>query len=99
MRLGSPFALNVGDRCSRSQRDTGIPRCPTNGVPPFGHSTPLWVFIDPDLLQYDEARAAAGTSNDNFGVGPNNTVVGVLAPASTSQDLREPRTSEPTHWV
>ena len=23
------------------------------GVPPFGHSTQLRVFVDPDLLQYD----------------------------------------------
>ena len=99
MLLGSPFVLKVGGRTSRAQRDIGVPPCPTTGVPAFGHSTPLWVFIDPDLLHYDEARAAAGTSNDNFGIGPNNTVVGVLAPASTSQDLREPRTSEPTHWV
>jgi len=82
---------------SEAQRDIGIPPCPTTGVPPFRHQTQLRLFVDPDLLQYDEAPA--GTWNDNFGSGPNNTVVGVLAPASTSQDLREPRTSEPTHWV
>jgi prolyl-tRNA editing enzyme YbaK/EbsC (Cys-tRNA(Pro) deacylase) len=27
----------------------------------------LRVFIDPDLLQYDEVWASAGTWNDNFG--------------------------------
>ena len=27
----------------------------------------LHVFVDPDLLQYDEAWAAAGTWNDHFG--------------------------------
>jgi len=32
-------------------------------VPPFGHSTQLRVFVDPDLLQYDEVWAAAGTWN------------------------------------
>ena len=37
------------------------------GVPPFGHSTQLRVFVDPDLLQYDEMWAAAGTWTDNFG--------------------------------
>ena len=74
MRLGSPFALNVGDRCSRSQRDTGIPRCPTNGVPPFGHSTQLRIFIDPDLLQFDEVWAAAGTWHDVFGIEPHKLV-------------------------
>ena len=38
-----------------------------SGVPPFGHRTQLRVFIDPDLLQYDEVWAAAGTWNDVFG--------------------------------
>ena len=74
MRLGSPFALNVGDRSSRAQRDTGIPPCAINGVPRFGHSTQLRIFIDPDLLQYDEAWAAAGTWNDVFGASPADIV-------------------------
>ncbi|MFM9137697.1 MAG: hypothetical protein ACKOQZ_06120, partial [Actinomycetota bacterium] len=39
-------------------------------VPPFGHTTQLRVFVDPDLLQYDEVWAAAGTWNDNFGAAP-----------------------------
>ncbi len=39
-------------------------------MPPFGHSTQLRVFVDPDLLQYDEVWAAAGTWNDNFGAAP-----------------------------
>ena len=33
----------------------------------FGRSTQLRVFVDPDLLTYDEVWAAAGTWNDNFG--------------------------------
>ena len=36
-------------------------------MPPFGHSTQLRVFVDTDLLQYDEVWAAAGTWNDHFG--------------------------------
>lgn len=40
------------------------------GVPPFGHSTQLRVFVDPDLLLYDIVWAAAGTWNDNFGAAP-----------------------------
>jgi prolyl-tRNA editing enzyme YbaK/EbsC (Cys-tRNA(Pro) deacylase) len=32
------------------------------------------VFVDPDLLQYDEVRAAAGTSNDVFGIEPRRLV-------------------------
>ena len=47
---------------------------PIGGVPPFGHSTQLRVFVDPDLLQYDEVWAAAGTWNDNFGASPADIV-------------------------
>ena len=44
------------------------------GVPPFGHSTQLHVFVDLDLLQYDEVWAAAGRWNDNFGAVPADIV-------------------------
>ena len=47
---------------------------PIGGVPPFGHSTALRIFIDPDLLQYDEVWAAAGTWHDVFGIDPNKLV-------------------------
>ena len=47
---------------------------PKDGVPPFGHATQLRVFVDPDLLQYDEVWAAAGTWNDVFPITPNNLV-------------------------
>jgi prolyl-tRNA editing enzyme YbaK/EbsC (Cys-tRNA(Pro) deacylase) len=43
-------------------------------LPPFGHSIQLRVFVDPDLLQYDEVCAAAGTWSDNFGANPNDIV-------------------------
>jgi prolyl-tRNA editing enzyme YbaK/EbsC (Cys-tRNA(Pro) deacylase) len=43
-------------------------------VPPFGHNTQLRVFIDPDLLQYGEVWAAAGTWNDVFLITPNDLV-------------------------
>jgi len=46
----------------------------SSGVPLFGHSTQLRVFVDPDLLQYDEVWAAAGTWNDNFGAAPADIV-------------------------
>ncbi len=48
---------------------------PIGGVPPFGHATELRVFIDPDLLQYDEVWAAAGTWNDVFPIAPAQLVV------------------------
>ena len=65
-----------GHKCARVDAD--IVRQSTGfaigGVPPFGHSTQLRVFVDPDLLQYDEVWAAAGTWNDNFGANPNDIV-------------------------
>jgi len=45
-----------------------------DGVPPFGHSTQLRIFIDPDLLQYHEVWAAAGTWNDVFPIAPTDLV-------------------------
>ena len=47
---------------------------PNRGVPPFGHTTQLRIFIDPDLLQYDEVWAAAGTWNDVFPIAPDDLV-------------------------
>ena len=67
------LALAAGGlKCTRVDADvvrqaTGFP---IGGVPPFGHSTQLRIFIDPDLLQYDEVWAAAGTWNDNFAIAP-----------------------------
>ena len=65
-----------GARCSRVDADavraaTGFP---IGGVPPFGHTTQLRVFVDPDLLQWPEVWAAAGTWNDVFGIEPHKLV-------------------------
>jgi Cys-tRNA(Pro) deacylase len=65
-----------GAKCSRVDADavreaTGFP---IGGVPPFGHSTKLRIFVDPDLLLYDEVWAAAGTWNDVFPIAPNDLV-------------------------
>jgi Cys-tRNA(Pro) deacylase len=65
-----------GAKCSRVDADavrdaTGYP---IGGVPPFGHSTHLRVFVDPDLLQYDEVWAAAGTWHDVFALSPHDLV-------------------------
>lgn len=43
-------------------------------MPPFGRTTQLRVFVDPDLLQYHEVWAAAGTWKDNFGANPSYIV-------------------------
>jgi prolyl-tRNA editing enzyme YbaK/EbsC (Cys-tRNA(Pro) deacylase) len=55
-------------------------------VPPFGHATPLPVFVDPDLLQYDEVWAAAGTWNDVFPIDPRELV---RASGGTITDLAQ----------
>jgi len=47
---------------------------PIGGVPPFGLATELSVFVDPDLLDFDEVWAAAGTWNDVFGIAPASLV-------------------------
>jgi Cys-tRNA(Pro) deacylase len=56
------------------------------GVPPFGHSKPLPVYCDRDLLQYTEVWAAAGTPMAVFAVAPHR-----LAEVSGAQvaDLKE----------
>lgn len=76
-----------GERCERVDADavraaTGFP---IGGVPPFGHTTELRVFIDPDLLQYDEVWAAAGTWHDVFPIVPDALVE---ASAGTVVELR-----------
>ena len=65
-----------GSKCSRVDADavraaTGYP---IGGVPPLGLATQLRIFIDPDLLQYDEVWAAAGTWNDVFPISPSDLV-------------------------
>jgi Cys-tRNA(Pro) deacylase len=65
-----------GATCKRVDADavrtsTGYP---IGGVPPFGHLNPLEVFIDPDLLQYNEVWAAAGTWHDVFAIAPEDLV-------------------------
>ena len=40
------------------------------GIPPFGHATPLAVFIDEDLLAHDRVWAAAGTPHAVFAEAP-----------------------------
>lgn len=61
-----------GTKCARVDADavraaTGFP---IGGVPPLGLATQLKIFMDPDLLQYDEVWAAAGTWNDVFPINP-----------------------------
>jgi prolyl-tRNA editing enzyme YbaK/EbsC (Cys-tRNA(Pro) deacylase) len=45
---------------------------PIGGVPPFGHDLP--VYVDRDLLRYDQVWAAAGTWSEVFPVAPAELV-------------------------
>jgi Cys-tRNA(Pro) deacylase len=40
------------------------------GVPPFGHISPLPIYLDEDLLQFDVVWAAAGTPYAVFAITP-----------------------------
>ena len=65
-----------GAKCARVDADavreaTGYP---IGGVPPLGLATKLRIFMDPDLLQYDEVWAAAGTWHDVFPISPSDLV-------------------------
>ena len=58
-----------GSKCSRVDADvvreaTGFP---IGGVPPFGHTTKLRIFVDPDLLQWPEVWAAVGRGTTTSG--------------------------------
>ena len=72
------LALAAGGlKCTRVDADvvrqaTGFP---IGGVPPLGLATQMRIFIDPDLLQYDEVWAAAGTWNDVFAIKPDSLVL------------------------
>ncbi len=81
-----------GSQCERVDADTvrTATGYPIGGVPPFGHTSELRVFIDPDLLRHEVVWAAAGTWNDVFPIAP-----GDLARASGGlvTDLRRERSS------
>lgn len=76
-----------GAKCHRVDADvvrdtTGFP---IGGVPPIGHRNALRVFIDPDLLNYEEVWAAAGTWTDVFPIAPADLV---MASGGTVIDLK-----------
>lgn len=76
-----------GTTCRQADADavraaTGFP---IGGVPPFGHDTPIAVYLDRDLLAWDEVWAAAGTPRDNFAITPAGLV---RATGATVAELR-----------
>jgi Cys-tRNA(Pro) deacylase len=44
------------------------------GVPPVGHQARLPVYVDADLLQFEQVWAAAGTPNSVFSIAPRDLV-------------------------
>ena len=69
-------SLAGGERAWREDADTvrDATGFPVGGVPPFGHREPLPLFIDEDLLTFDEPWAAAGTPHCNFAITPAELV-------------------------
>jgi hypothetical protein len=65
---------NIGSSCHASRSGRRQDSEVNGGVPRFGHKTHLRIFIDPDLLQYEEVWAAAGTWHDGFGIEPHKLV-------------------------
>jgi prolyl-tRNA editing enzyme YbaK/EbsC (Cys-tRNA(Pro) deacylase) len=61
--------LSPGERA----RNGGV-HFPIGVVSPIGSDTPLRAFVDPDLLQYDEVWASAGTWHDVFALTPADLV-------------------------
>ena len=63
-----------GGTVGRADADAvrGATGFPIGGVPPIGHDLPI--FVDEDLLRWDEVWAAAGTWNDVFPVDPRTLV-------------------------
>lgn len=73
--VAAPDAAITG-KAARADADTARAATgfPIGGVPPFGHATPLRVFVDRDLLDYDEVWAAAGTPRHVFALTPADLV-------------------------
>ena len=66
---GAKAAWRVDAKAVRTA--TGFP---VGGVPPFGHATAMDVYIDVDLLAYDEVWAAAGTPHHVFAITPASLI-------------------------
>jgi prolyl-tRNA editing enzyme YbaK/EbsC (Cys-tRNA(Pro) deacylase) len=65
-------AERLGEKLQRpdAKRVREITGFAIGGIPPLGHASALAVYIDPDLLDYEEVWAAAGTPHAVFPVDP-----------------------------
>jgi len=58
------------------------------GIPPFGHISPLPIYIDADLMRFDVVWAAAGTPHSVFAISPHDLIratKGIIADLKTEQ--------------
>src|SRR4051812_34133764 len=79
-----------GSACRRPDADTvrDATGFPIGGIPPFGYRQPLPVFVDLDLLGFDEVWAAAGTPHINFSITASDLVA---VSGATTADLARHR--------
>lgn len=72
--LATAAGAPAGTKAKRADADTvrDATGFPIGGVPPFGHTTPLRVFLDADLMAHDEVWAAAGTPHAVFPIAPSS---------------------------
>ncbi len=73
----------TGTRRADADAVRAVTGFPIGGVPPFGHTVTLRVFVDPDLLRWDVVWAAAGTPRHVFSLTPAELVSatgGVVVP-------------------
>jgi len=79
-----------GSACRRPDASTvrNATGFPIGGIPPFGYRQPLPVFVDRDLLGFDEVWAAAGTPHINFSISPADLVA--VSGATTADLARRP---------
>ncbi len=74
-------AASIGEALARAPADDvrAITGYAIGGIPPFGHATPLAVFVDADLLGHARVWAAAGTPHAVFAVDPQALAAAVGA--------------------
>ncbi len=67
------LSQTLGRQISRADAATvrATKRYTIGGVAPLGHTTPIEIVVDRDLLQYDTVWAAAGTPNAVFPIAPD----------------------------
>lgn len=89
----------MGLRRASAQEATEATGFTIGGIPPFAHSRPLRVVMDPDLGRYPVVWAAAGTPNAVFAVPPAslrslaNAVVAPLAETAAEHGTDHARAS------